>query len=174
MPFTKLNCPFVFFFKFKVTLFFKLFYCGSITVVPIFSPLLSTAPATPTPTVNPHPVFHVHGLFIHVPWLIPSPSFHHYASPRSPLVTVSLFHVSMTDSILLVCLFCSLHSSCSEIIWYLSFTAWLISLSIIFCRSIHAVAKGRSSFFLLCGIPLCIYISITVDIQYYIHFRYTT
>ena len=29
-----------------------------------------------------------------------------------------------------------------EIIWYLSLTAWLISLSIILSSSIHAVAKG--------------------------------
>ena len=33
-----------------------------------------------------------------------------------------------------------------EIIWYLSLTAWLISLSIRLSSSIHAVAKGRSSF----------------------------
>ena len=35
-----------------------------------------------------------------------------------------------------------------EIIWYLPFTAWLFSLSIIFSSSIHAVTKGRSSLFL--------------------------
>ena len=35
-----------------------------------------------------------------------------------------------------------------EIIWYLSLTAWLISLSIMFSSSIHAIAKGISSFFL--------------------------
>ena len=34
-----------------------------------------------------------------------------------------------------------------EIIWYLSLTAWLISLSIMLSSSIHTVAKGRSSFF---------------------------
>ena len=32
-----------------------------------------------------------------------------------------------------------------EIIWYLSLTAWLISLSIMFSSSIHAVAKGISA-----------------------------
>ena len=31
-----------------------------------------------------------------------------------------------------------------EIIWYLSLTAWLISLSIMLSSSIHAVAKGIS------------------------------
>ena len=35
-----------------------------------------------------------------------------------------------------------------EIIWYLSLTTWLIALSIMLSNSIHAVAKGRSSFFL--------------------------
>ena len=35
-----------------------------------------------------------------------------------------------------------------EIMWYLFFIAWLISLSIMFSRSIHATTKGRSSFFL--------------------------
>ena len=35
-----------------------------------------------------------------------------------------------------------------EIIWYFSLTAWLISLSIMFSSSIHAVAKGISPFFL--------------------------
>ena len=35
-----------------------------------------------------------------------------------------------------------------EIMWYLSLTAWLISLSIMLSSFIHAVAKGISSFFL--------------------------
>ena len=35
-----------------------------------------------------------------------------------------------------------------EIIWYLSFTTWLKSLSIMLSSSIHAVRKCRSSFFL--------------------------
>ena len=35
-----------------------------------------------------------------------------------------------------------------ETIWYLSLTAWLISLSIMLSSSIHVVAKGISSFFL--------------------------
>ena len=39
--------------------------------------------------------------------------------------------------------------------WYLSYTNWLISLSIIVSSSIHAGAKGRNSSFLLHTIPLC-------------------
>ena len=36
----------------------------------------------------------------------------------------------------------------------MSSTKWLISLSTMLSNSIHAVTKGRSSFFLLCDIPL--------------------
>ena len=35
-----------------------------------------------------------------------------------------------------------------DIIWYLTLTTWLISLSIMLSSSIHIVAKGRNSFFL--------------------------
>ena len=51
-------------------------------------------------------------------------------------------------------IFCLLFSSVDyvpvtgEIIWYLSLTAWLISLNIRLSSSIHADAKGISSFFL--------------------------
>ena len=42
-----------------------------------------------------------------------------------------------------LCLYCSLDSTCEEIIWYLSFSDWLISFSLIPSRYIHAVAKGK-------------------------------
>ena len=35
----------------------------------------------------------------------------------------------------------------SEIIWYLSFSDWFISLSIMFSRSIHALTKDKIFFF---------------------------
>ena len=43
----------------------------------------------------------------------------------------------------------------SEIIWYLSFPDWHISLSIVFSRSIHAVTKGKTFFLWPSSIPLC-------------------
>ena len=113
---------------------------------PLCSPLPIPPPA---PTVNSHTIVHVCGSLIHVLCLVPSPSFHHYPPPCSPLVTFSLFHVPMP-----VVLFCSLvyfvHyiPLLGEIIFYLSFTNWLISLSIIFSNSIHTIGKGRGSFFL--------------------------
>ena len=110
--------------------------------------LPSIPPSAPTPTVNPNTVVHVHGSFIHVLSPALSPSFHHYPHYPSPLVAVSLFHVSMT--LVLFCLLvCFVHKVpiIGEIIWYLSFTCWLISLSIIFSSSIHIVVKGNFSIF---------------------------
>ena len=44
----------------------------------------------------------------------------------------------------------------SEIMWYLSFSDWLISFSTMYSRSIHTVAKDNIFFFLgLSSIPLC-------------------
>ena len=64
-------------------------YCYSFTVVPLFSPLLSSAQPTlhgaPAPTVNPRTIVHILGSLIHVPGLAPSPSFHH--SPLYPLLS---------------------------------------------------------------------------------------
>ena len=65
-----------------------------------FFPLCSPPPIpTPAPTVNPHPVVHVHGSFIHVLWLVSSPSFHHY-HPSGHCQSVPHFHAC--GSILLV------------------------------------------------------------------------
>ena len=129
--------------------FFKLFYCCSVTVVSAFSPHPSTPPQ-PKPPPSPAstlPLDFVHVSFIGVR-VNASP---HYPLPttRSPLAIVRLFLTSMS-----LVIFCLLFSSVDyvpvkgEIIWYLSLTIWFISLSIMLCSSIHAVAKGMSSFFL--------------------------
>ena len=68
--------------------------------------------------------------------------------PPSPLDTVSLFYVSMLLFLFCLLVYCvHLIPHISEFRWYLSFTDWLISLSIIFSRSTHAVAKGKHSIF---------------------------
>ena len=75
-------------------------FCYSCTS---FSPFSFFCPAyLPTPIVNPHSIVHVHGSFIHVIWLVPSPSCH-YSPFSSPRAAVSLFHVSVSPV-----LFCSL------------------------------------------------------------------
>ena len=78
----------------------------------------------------------------------PSPIFSHY--PLSPVPSSYCqfdLYFNVSGCILLACLFCYV-TLIGEIIWYLSFTVWLISLSIMPSSSIHAVAKVRSSFFL--------------------------
>ena len=46
----------------------------------------------------------------------------------------------------------------SEIIWYLSFSIWLISLSVIPSNSFNIIANGKiSSFLWPSSIPLCVY-----------------
>ena len=70
----------------------------------------------------------------------------------SPLVTTTLFSVStylvLFDLVCSFILFVLHIPHMSEIIWYLSFSIWLISLSIIPSRSIYAVANGKISSFL--------------------------
>ena len=107
----------------------------------------SPHPSTP-PQLNPPPsstctlpLGYVHVSIIVVP-VIPS-------SHCPPPTIVRLFLTSMS-----LVIFCFLFSSIDyvpvkgEILWYLSLTTWLISLSIMLSSSIHAVAKGISSFFL--------------------------
>ena len=70
-------------------------------------PNFSTLPTSAHPTTCSHSLFHtiVHvcGSFIHVLWLVPSPSFQRYPPLPSPPLTFSLLHVSMP-----VVVFCSL------------------------------------------------------------------
>ena len=135
----------IFFFLFFSSIF-QLFYCCSITVVCIFSPPLYPTPAKPIslPCFHPSPWF--------CPRVLYSSSWKPFSPlslPPSPLAIFRLFLTSMS-----LVIFCLLFSSVDyvpvkgEIIWYLSLTAWLISLSIMLSSSIHAVAKGISSFFL--------------------------
>ena len=128
---------------------FGFFQCCSSTVVSIFPPPLSSTP--PNSTSHPHsfsplalpmgPLY----MFLDNPF----PSFPHYPSPFPSLVTVSLFFI--TASLVIFCLlFCFVDwvPLIGEITCYLSFTTWLMPLSITLSSSIHTVVKGRSSFFL--------------------------
>ena len=69
--------------------------------------------------------------------------------PDDTLAIVRLLLISR--SLVIFCLlFCSVDyvPVKGEIIWYVSLTAWLISLTKMLSSSLHAVAKGISSFFL--------------------------
>ena len=136
---------------FYFSLFLLLFKYNCLHFSPYTPPADSSHPHLP-PSVLPHFGFG-YVSFIHVlrqplslPPVIPS---------SSPLVTVSLFFISMS-----LVQFCSFVCFVDwvplihEIIWYLSFTAWLILLSIMLSSSIHDVAQGISSFFLSAAIGI--------------------
>ena len=117
--------------------------------------LCTTPPQPPPllqaiPTLSSVPMGHVH-----VVWLLPLPS---PSPPTSCLpVAVSLSHLSMPlflSCLLVYIVHQILHIS--EIIRYLSFSDWLISLRIIVSRSIHAVAEGKISFFYFCIVVHCV------------------
>ena len=127
------------------------FNCYSITVVPIFPHMPPSAHYTlllsqsiPTPlamSLGHSYMFFVQSLPL-ISTIISRPS------PLWSLLVCFLFPCPwfyLTHWVSLI----------GEIIQYLSFTNWLISLSIIFSSSIHAVTKDRSSVFLLHSIPFC-------------------
>ena len=125
--------------------FLKKFYCYSITVVCLFSPSLHPTPAEPTSLPHLHPP----------PWFCPCVLYSSSCNPLFPLSHSSprlRLDCSELQCLWLyfVCFFLSIDyvPVKGEIIWNLSLPTWLISLSIMLSSSIHAVAKGRSSFFL--------------------------
>ena len=89
--------------------------------------------------------------FVHMSYFIVVPK---NPSPFSPIILSYLpsgyclfvLYFNVSGYILLACFFDYVPVK-GEIIWYLSFTAWLISPSIMLSSSIHAVVKGRNSFF---------------------------
>ena len=64
-------------------------YSCQLTFYPLFTPTLP-----PIPIINPPPIVLAQESSAHVPFLAPSPSFSHYSSPVTPLVTVSLIFIS--------------------------------------------------------------------------------
>ena len=113
------------------------------------SPLLLPWPTSTQP--HPYPSLSQSPYFCPSPWVMhkcslatPFTIFH----PVSPttLAAVSLFHVAMLLLLFCSLVYCALQTPhLSQVMWYLSFFDWLISLNML-SRSIHAVAKGRSSF----------------------------
>ena len=90
------------------------------------------------------------------PWVL-FPFLFNPSTPSPPLLNCHLLSIYESVPIFLVSSVCSLDSTYYEIIWYLFFSDWLISLSIMFLRSIHTVAKGKFSFLWLSSVPLCKY-----------------
>ena len=128
--------------------FYFIFYCCSVTVVPIFLPIALPCPVQlPLPKTFPTPLSLCMSplyLFLVFTLLLLSPVIS-FPPPLWLLSVCSLFHVS--GSILLTCLFgCLGFTYRWDHMVFVFFTTWLISLSIMLSSSIHAVMKGRSSF----------------------------
>lgn len=87
----------------------------------------------------------------HNPPVSPSPLHLFCQTSTSPLATINLFSIFIVPILLFVCLFIVFFIPfMSRIIYYLSLSVWLISLSIIISRSIHVDSNGMiSSFFLV-------------------------
>ena len=85
-------------------------------------------------------------VYVHESFFLFAKSFH--PPPTSPHLAVILLSIYECVSILFVSLVCSLDFTyeCNHMV--LSFSDWLISLHIIFSRSIHTVTKGKISFFM--------------------------
>ena len=143
------RCLHIFFFYFTFFLLLFKYRCLH------FSPPLSPTQHSPPPTLDPtllwfcSRVLYTCSLTTLAPFSLLSP-------PTYLLVTVSLFLISV--SVVTFCLFVCFVDQVpltGEITWYLSFTAWLTSLSITLSSSTDAVVKSRSFFFLLHSIPRC-------------------
>ena len=115
-----------------------------------FFPLHSHLPQpSPPPTFDPTPL-----------WLCPSvlctcflmtlPHFTLLSLPHLPSgYCQSVLYFKYLVIFCLLVYFVGEDPFIGEIIWYLFFINWLISLSIMLSRSTHAVTKGSSSFLLL-------------------------
>ena len=131
------NCPF----------FPLLFIVVQVQLSPFFPHHFPAPHPSPPPPLYPTPLW-ICPCVLYTCSLTTLPPFHPIIPSHFPLVTVSFFFISM--SLVLFCLlvcFVDEVPLIGEIIWYLSFTTWLTSLSIMLSSSIHTVTKGRSSFF---------------------------
>ena len=113
----------------------------------VFFPVPFSPRIPSSPPQSPHCV-HVHQSFF-----LFAQSFH--PQPPSPLAVICAPSVGLSPFSLLA-QFVHWIPHVSEIIWRLSLSDWLISLSIMFSMSIHTVAKGKIFFFFWPNsIPLC-------------------
>ena len=114
--------------------FFNCCSSTAVSISPYHSPLPHT---TPPPTLCLTPLW-ICPCVRYICSVMTLPLFLLLSPPLSLLVTATLFFTSM--SLVIFCLlafFVDQVSLIGEIIWYLSFTAWLITLSIILSSSIH-------------------------------------
>ena len=105
------------------------------------SPLYPLPPPPPTSAITTLPSLSMS--FFSVCFLLCPSNPYICPTPRA----VSLLSIYESISVLLVCSISSLDFTCEWNHMVLSISDWLISLSIMFSRSIHAVKKGKGFFF---------------------------
>ena len=118
----------------QVVFIFSFFTVDTITDVPHFSSLCHLHPAPALPSSGLQHIVCVHGLYVYVLQLTPSSPF--IQSPLFPGICQSVPHIH--NASVLFCLlvdFVHYIPHISKIIWYLSFSDWLILLSIIISRT---------------------------------------
>ena len=131
-------------------MFLFIFIVDTISDVPILPSFSIFHPTTALPSLWPSPLCCLcYGSCIYVRWLIPSPSFIRSPHPLLSESCKSVLRIYASISILFVSLLFHQIPHKSEIIWYVSFSDWLISLSIIISRYIHTLSKGKISFFFM-------------------------
>ena len=140
--------------RFQSIIFLLLFKLWQLS--PLF-PYSLSHPAHPLPIPSQSPHYCLCQWVVHTCSLVHLFTISHPIPSTSFPAAVGLFYVAKL--LLLSCsLVCCVHRIpyISEIMWHISFTDWFNSLSIIFSRSLHAVAKWKSLLFsLLSSIPLC-------------------
>ena len=133
-------------------LFQTLFLLFTLLPMSLFSPFVHLHTAfTILPFGHHHTLVCVYWSCIYVLWLISSPSF------IQPFSIPPLWQLSVCSMYPWLCFyFVQNISHISEIIWYLSFSDWFVSLNIIISSSIHAVTKGEFLIFYSCIVFHCI------------------
>ena len=91
-----------------------------------------------------------------------------FHSPSFPLATAILLSMNFCLPSLFICCFQSYIPRMGEIIWFLTFSVWLISLSMIPSRSIRVLINGSISPFLMAdSVPLRVCVSSSYPIIYF-------
>ena len=98
------------------------------------------------PLIPPFPYYYHTFVHIHESFFLLAPSFHLLTFHPLPTEQSACFLSMSLFLFCLVILFVHQIPHLSEILWYLSFSYWLISLSIMFSRSVHTVTKGKIFF----------------------------
>ena len=113
-----------------------LWFLKFIFIVFFFYHLIPLCPSHPCN--HHHTVVHVHESFFYFAWFL-----HPVTTPPR---AISLLSICESSLFCLLVQFVHWIPRMSEIIWYVSFFDWLISLSIMIPRSNHAVAKVKILF----------------------------